>query len=258
MTKRRKDLSELGKWLPPDKLEAFQKNLLAWYQIHQRDLPWRRPENMTPYRILVSEIMLHQTQVQTVIPVYEKFLERFPTIGTLAKAPLEEIKAITDGLGYKVRGSWLKEIAEIIIEKYQGKIPQTLDALQKLPGIGRYTAGAILSFAFQHDAPIVDVNVERVLSRIFGVDKSGFQSPAKYQHLLWDLAHYVIPSQKGPIFNQALMDFGALICTARTPCCSVSPMRGICIYYRTHPQQLSIDQFFSKGPKNELLREGSA
>ena len=244
MPKRRKELGKIEKWLPPNKLEEFQKNLLTWYQVHQRDLPWRRPENMTPYRILVSEIMLHQTQVQTVIPVYEKFLERFPTIETLAKAPLEEIKAITDGLGYKVRGSWLKEIAEIIVEKNQGKIPQTLDELQKLPGVGRYTAGAIMSFAFQHDAPIVDVNVERVLSRVFGVNKSEFQSPTKYQYLMWELAHRVIPLQQGYVFNQAIMDFGALICIAISPRCSVCPMRTICIYYKTHPQQLSIDQFF--------------
>ncbi len=244
MSKRRKELGEIEKWLPPDKLESFQKNLLTWYQVHQRDLPWRRPENMTPYRILVSEIMLHQTQVQTVIPVYEKFLEQFPTIDTLAQAPLEEIKAITDGLGYKVRGHWLKEIAKNIVEKRQGKIPQTLDELQKLPGVGRYTAGAILSFAFQHDAPIVDVNVERVLSRVFGANKTEFQSPAKYQRLMWEFAHRVIPPQKGFIFNQAIMDFGALICIARSPRCSVCPLRLICIYYKTQPQQLSIDQFF--------------
>jgi A/G-specific adenine glycosylase len=243
--KRRKDIFDESKWLPPDRLATFQENLLAWYAIHQRDLPWRRPENMTPYRILVSEIMLHQTQVQTVIPVYERFLQQFPTIESLSSASLETIKAITDPLGYKVRGKWLKDIAEIIVNERQGKFPNTLEELQELPGIGRYTAGAIMSFAFQQDAPIVDTNVERVVSRVFGVRKSDFARPADYQKTIWELAHRVIPSQQGYIFNQALMDFGAIICIARAPRCSLSPMRDTCEYYKTHPKQLSLDRFIN-------------
>jgi len=241
--RRGKEIFDEQKWLPSDQLDAFQENLLAWYAVHQRDLPWRIPENMTPYRILVSEIMLHQTQVQTVIPVYQNFLKHFPTIETLANAPLEEIKTITDPLGYKVRGKWLKDIAEIIVKKWQGKFPDTLEALQELPGIGRYTAGAIMSFAFQQDAPIVDTNVERVVSRVFGVHKTDFSRHSDYQKTLWELAHRVIPSQKGHVFNQALMDFGAMICVARTPRCSLSPMRDVCIYYKNNPKQLSIDLF---------------
>ena len=244
MKKLGKEIVAIEKWLSEDNRKIFQKNLLEWYEQHQRDLPWRLPNNLTPYRVLVSEIMLHQTQVQTVIPIYEHFIKRFSTIEILANASLKEIKDITDPLGYKSRSNWLKEIAEIIVNERHGEFPKTLEELQKLPGVGRYTAGAIMSFAFQQDAPIVDTNVERVLSRICGVYKIDFPKPVKYQRVLWALAQYVIPLQTGYIFNQAIMDFGATLCIARNPRCSVCLMRIICCYYKSQPQQLSIDQFF--------------
>ncbi len=244
MKKLGNDIVVVEKWLSEANCKTFQNNLLEWYERHQRDLPWRHPNNLTPYRVLVSEIMLHQTQVQTVIPIYKQFILRFPTIEVLANATLNEIKEITDPLGYKTRGNWLKEIADKIVNERHGDFPKTLDELQQLPGIGRYTAGAIMSFAFQQDAPIVDTNVERVLSRICGVYKIDFPKPVKYQRVLWALAQYVIPLQTGYIFNQAIMDFGAMLCIARIPRCSVCPMRIICCFYKSQPQQLSIDQFF--------------
>ncbi|MHB1612498.1 MAG: HhH-GPD family protein [Sulfobacillus sp.] len=205
-------------------LMVFREEIILWYRKQGRDLPWRATQD--PYHIVVSEILLHQTTVRSVIPVYAAFLERFPTVQDCAEGPLEDIKAITDPLGYKIRGEWLYRIARYVMEHCQGRFPDTLDALMALPGVGRYTAGAVLSFAFGQDAPILDTNVNRLLGRYFGVnykDKS-----AEVQHRLWSLAEAVIPPGAGSEFNQALMDMGAMVCTARKPSCLLCPIAHNC------------------------------
>jgi A/G-specific adenine glycosylase len=210
--------------IEPKILATFQQELLAWYEREGRDLPWRKTED--PYAILVSEIMLQQTQVRTVIPYYHRFLEQYPTLEALAAAPLEEVKAITDPLGYKVRGERLKRIAETAVEYYGGTLPATEAELLALPGIGRYTAGAVRSFAFRHDAPILDTNVLRLVVRVFDPPREG--GGALLLRRLWALAEAIIPAGKGYLFNQALMDFGAQVCTARRPICLFCPLRPIC------------------------------
>ncbi len=218
--------------IEPGVLEFFQRELLAWYEAEGRDLPWRRTED--PYAILVSEIMLQQTQVRTVLPYYERFLERFPSLEALAAAPLDEVKAITDPLGYKVRGERLKRIAETAVERYGGALPDREEDLLALPGIGRYTAGAVRSFAFRQDAPILDTNVLRLLVRLFAPPTEG--GGAALLRRLWALAEAVIPSGKGYVFNQALMDFGAQVCTARRPICLFCPLRPICGRWEPRPE----------------------
>ncbi|CAB1128947.1 A/G-specific adenine glycosylase [Candidatus Hydrogenisulfobacillus filiaventi] len=211
----------------PGPLTLFRRELAAWYRRHGRDLPWRRTRD--PYAILVSEVLLHQTQVRTVIPVYEAFLARFPTLDALAGAPLAEVKAITDPLGYKVRGRWLWEIARAVTARHGGRIPDSWEELLALPGVGRYTAGAVRSFAFGLRSPILDTNVERVLGRYFEVPALGPGGRgAERRHHLWALAEAVLPEEGADQFNQALMDLGALICTARKPACLLCPVAGGC------------------------------
>lgn len=205
-------------------LSLFQQGILEWYRAFGRDLPWRHTRD--PYKILVSEILLHQTMVKTVEPVYRRFLDRFPDVFALARAPLAEVKEITDPLGYKVRGQWLWRIARMVVEEMDGQFPDTLEGLLALPGVGRYTAGAVLSFAFGHDAPILDTNVTRLVGRYFGVNDE--KPGADTRHRLWALAEAVIPAGLGPEFNQALMDMGALVCTARKPLCLYCPVRAGC------------------------------
>ncbi|MCY0877754.1 MAG: A/G-specific adenine glycosylase [Firmicutes bacterium] len=201
-------------------LDAFRHGVFDWYRVHGRALPWRMTRD--PYAIVVSEIMLHQTTVMTVVPVYNAFMQTFPTVEALHAAPLEAVKTITDPLGYKVRGRWLKEIAAVVVERWKGEWPQTVEELMTLPGVGRYTAGAILSFAFGVDAPILDTNVRRVVGRYFGLNYR--DTRAETEHRLWALAEAVVPPGQAVDFNQALMDFGAMVCTARKPACTVCPL----------------------------------
>ncbi|MBI3292377.1 MAG: A/G-specific adenine glycosylase [Elusimicrobia bacterium] len=228
--KRSHRLSQKG-FTPPipalGLLRKFQSRLLQWYDRYRRDLPWR--ETTDPYAILVSEIMLQQTQVDRVIPKYHEFLQRYPTVRHLAKAPLRQLKKVWYPLGYNDRPVRLREIAREVVTRYDGKIPNTAEGLLAMDGVGRYTAGAVLSFAYRQDAPILDTNVSRVLRRVFGVDGDPKRSPA--QKHLWHLAKVVIPKGKGYLFNQALMDFGALVCTARKPLCLLCPMNTFCKAY---------------------------
>ena len=203
---------------------AFQKRLLSWYATFQRDLPWRKTSD--PYKILVSEIMLQQTQVERVIPKYEEFLQKYPTLEALADAPVEDVKQTWYPLGYNIRPLRLHGIAREAVEKYGGKIPDDADALQSLKGVGRYTAGAVLSFAFGREAPILDTNVRRVLHRVF-VGR-GDAKAYRAQKDLWELSEALIPRGKAYDFNQALMDFGATMCTARKPLCLLCPMNDMC------------------------------
>ncbi len=214
--------------LSPSRKRTFQRRVLAWYALHGRDLPWRRTRD--PYAIVVSEIMLQQTQVRTVIPHYQRFLKRYPTVQALARARLAAVKRLTDPLGYKIRGSWLKAIATHVAEERAGYFPDTLEELQRLAGVGRSTAGAVMSFAFQRDAPILDTNVARLLGRYFGVRPED-------RRRLWLVARDVIPAGRAPVFNQALMDVGALLCVARAPRCARCPLERGCAWRgrRTSP-----------------------
>lgn len=212
--------------MPESPLYPFAPSpLLAWYRAHKRDLPWRRREE-DPYAVWVSEVMLQQTQVATVIPYYDRWLARFPTVQALAGAPLEGVLRIWEGLGYYARARNLHRAAGIVGEKHGGRIPDDPVSLASLPGIGRYTAGAILSIAFNQRAPIVDANVTRVLCRVFAI--WGDPKSSANQRRLWKLAESLIPEGKARDFNQALMEVGALICTPADPACERCPLLSSC------------------------------
>jgi len=205
----------------------FQRRLLRWYAGHRRDLPWRRTDD--PYHILVSEIMLQQTQVDRVIPKYREFLARYPTFESLARARPADIKRTWYPLGYNIRPVRLQGIARETLARYGGRLPDDDDALRGMPGIGRYTAGAILAFAYRHDAVLVDTNVRRVLGRVFlGRRRLG---RLRGQKAMWDLARALLPERRAYDYNQALMDFGATWCTARAPKCGHCTMKGLCASY---------------------------
>lgn len=207
-----------------ERLQLLRSQLVDWFLAEGRALPWR--DTRDPYAILVSEILLHQTTVATVTPVYQRFLARFPTVAVLAAAPVEEVKAITDPLGYKIRGSWLSTIARAVVEEHGGVMPDTLEGLMALPGVGRYTAGAILTFAFGKAAGILDTNVARVMSRLFMIAEN--PGGAERLHRLWALAEAVVPEHDPWRFNQGLMDLGATVCRARKPRCLTCPLAGFC------------------------------
>lgn len=209
-----------------DRRRVFVRRLLRWYGRHRRDLPWRKSRD--PYRVLVSEIMLQQTQVARVIPKYREFLRRYPTLRALARAPVREVREAWYPLGYNVRPVRLQAIARTAIRRHDGRLPRTAEELLAFKGIGRYTAGALLSFAYGQPAPILDTNVRRVLRRVFHRD-GGVPDRA-----LWTLAGALLPPRRAYDFNQALMDFGATVCTARTPGCPRCPLRTICTTY-PHP-----------------------
>jgi A/G-specific adenine glycosylase len=209
----------------PGLKRRFQTRLLKWYRRHGRDLPWRKTSD--PYEILVSEVMLQQTQVDRVVPKYHEFLERYPSFRHLAEAPVEEVRAAWYPLGYNVRPYRLHSIAREAVARYGGTLPRDPDALLSFKGIGRYTAGAVRSFAFNEDAPILDTNVIRVLHRVF----LGSGDPKAQKSRLWALSEALIPKGKGYDFNQAIMDFGAIVCTARNPYCLLCPMRDFCKSY---------------------------
>ena len=205
----------------------FQRALLGWYARHRRDLPWRRTDD--PYHILVSEIMLQQTQVDRVIPKYHEFLTRYPTIESLAAARTADVTRTWYPLGYNVRPVNLQGIARETLARYDGRLPDDARALRAMRGIGPYTAGAILSFAYRRDAALVDTNVRRVLGRVF-------LGPRRLRRLrgdraIWRLAETLLPPRKAYDHNQALMDFGATRCTARAPRCPRCPMRSFCASY---------------------------
>jgi A/G-specific adenine glycosylase len=218
------DMAKRKKTVDAKLRRRFQESLLTWYAANKRALPWRNTAD--PYHILVSEIMLQQTQVDRVIPKYEEFLKKYPTLEALANAPADEVRQTWYPLGYNVRPLRLHSIAREAVEKYGGKIPDDPEALQSLKGIGRYTAGAVLSFAFGRDAPILDTNVRRVLHRVFIGE--GDVKRYSLQKDLWELSEALIPAGKVYDFNQALMDFGASVCTARKPVCLVCPMQDFC------------------------------
>jgi A/G-specific adenine glycosylase len=215
---------------PPDR-RRFRQRLLAWYRRHGRDLPWRKTAD--PYHILVSEIMLQQTQVDRVLPKYAEWLEKYPSFGALAAAPEREVSETWRPLGYNIRPRRLQSIARETVAHYGGQLPSDEDTLLSFKGIGAYTAGAIRSFAFRERAAILDTNVARVLFRVF-VAKGDPKSHAMKRHL-WTLSETLVPSRHVFDFNQALMDFGALVCAARDPKCLICPMAKSCRAYPFTP-----------------------
>jgi len=210
--------------LDPEHVRRFQQRLIRWYGRHGRDLPWRRTRD--PYRILVSEIMLQQTQVERVIDYYDRFVRRYPTIETLAAAPAFEVREAWDGLGYYARARNLHRTARHVTAQHGGQLPADADRIRRLPGIGRYTAGAVLSFAYGQDTAILDTNAARVLTRVFGIRARG--SKSRLHSRLWKIAEAVTPSGRADRFNSAIMDLGATICRARTPECRRCPLKSIC------------------------------
>jgi A/G-specific adenine glycosylase len=213
----------------PDRstVRAFQRRLLAWYARHGRDLPWRRTRD--PYRVLVSEIMLQQTQVDRVLPKYHEFLGRYPTLDDLAQAEVAEVRRLWYPLGYNARPLRLHAIACEAIARYGGRLPEDLEGLRRLPGVGRYTAAAVLSFAYGRDAAVLDTNVRRVLGRVFLGRRRARRT--RGDKAFWDLAAALVPPGRGYDFNQALMDFGATWCSPRRPRCRPCPMRRFCASY---------------------------
>ena len=201
-----------------------EHQLLNWYGENARDLPWR--ETRDPYAIWVSEIMLQQTRVETVIPYYQRWLVEFPTLESLAEAEEDRVLKSWEGLGYYNRARNLQAAARIVVDQYQGSMPADKEALQDLPGIGPYTAGAILSIAFNERAPILDGNLRRVLTRLFNIN-SPLQTNDT-ENLLWEIAESLLPESDPGDFNQALMELGALVCLPKNPHCGKCPLAEVC------------------------------
>ncbi len=204
------------------------KRLLEYYDVYKRDLPWRRAAD--PYHIWVSEVMLQQTRVETVVPYYNRWIERFPTVARLADAPLDDVLKHWEGLGYYSRARNLHRAALVVRERHAGSLPQAADELRELPGFGEYTAGAVASIAFGESVPAVDGNVKRVLARIFDLPEPGAAE-------LRRLAQSLTPAERAGDFNQALMELGATVCTPRAPRCSACPVSSMCRAY-AHDTQL--------------------
>jgi A/G-specific adenine glycosylase len=205
----------------------FRRALLTWYGVHGRDLPWRRTSD--PYHILVSEVMLQQTQVDRVLPKYHEWLDKYPSLDALASAPEHEVAHAWRPLGYNIRPRRLHAIAREAVAHYGGELPSDAETLLSFKGIGAYTAGAIRSFAFGERAAILDTNVARVLYRVF-VSRGDAKAHAMRKHL-WAVSEALVPRKRVFDFNQALMDLGALVCVARNPRCLVCPMQKLCRTY---------------------------
>lgn len=219
----------------PKMQNLFSAKILEWYSQHQRTLPWRTDNS--PYRVLISEFMLQQTQVPRVIEKFKEFLQKFPTIQDLAKASKAEVIDAWSGLGYNRRALLLHKFAQDVCEKYRGKIPQTKEALQELPGMGPYTTGAILSFAYNLPEPAIDVNVRRIYLRFFQGKDQGLPMSKKEEQALYELAKQTIPDNNSAAFHNALMDFGSMVCTRNAPFCSTCPLQNNCQFFPLYKNQ---------------------
>jgi A/G-specific adenine glycosylase len=217
----------------PAWVEAVRARLVGWYVEARRELPWRRSRD--PYRILVSEMMLVQTTVAAVIPYFERFLAAFPDVRALAVASEAQVLKAWEGLGYYRRARQLHAAARQIVEDNGGIFPEDSEAIRNLPGVGRYVAGAILSFAFDQPEPIVEANSQRVLARVFAID--GELSLATTRERIWSAAGALVPSDGAGQFNQALIELGALVCTPREPSCLICPLSSLC-----HGRRLGIHE----------------
>lgn len=216
--------------LTPSNIKRFNAKILQWYQQHGRkDLPWQRRPN--GYRVWVSEIMLQQTQVSTVIEYYQRFMQQLPTVTALANAATDNVLHLWSGLGYYARARNLHKTAMIIQQRFQGRFPRDIETLQQLPGIGRSTAGAIVSLAFNQPATLLDGNVKRVLSRHFTVNGEPGKSATLKQ--LWQIAETLTPNTNNRAYNQAMMDLGAMLCTRSKPQCHHCPVHDSCLARQT-------------------------
>ncbi|HLY25338.1 MAG TPA: A/G-specific adenine glycosylase [Aggregatilineales bacterium] len=209
-------------------IQALQRDLLAWFALAAADLPWRRTHD--PYRIWLSEIMLQQTQVATVIPYYERFLDAFPTVEGLASTPLDRVLKLWEGLGYYSRARHLHQAAQKVVQDYGGQFPPSSAELLTLPGIGRYTAGAIASIAFGESAAVLDGNVMRVLSRLFDISEPVTETAVRND--LWALAEHLVPADRPGDYNQAVMELGREICKPRSPLCNQCPVAAHCLAFQ--------------------------
>jgi len=224
----------------------LQSQLLAWYYPNQRQLPWRGIRD--PYKVWISEVMLQQTQVKSVIPYYEKFLKVFPSFPALAKTKDDKLLKCWAGLGYYSRARNLRKAARVILTKHEGKFPETLEAVHALPGIGRYTASAILSICFGEPLAVLDGNVMRVLARAFKIHANINDGNVRRQ--LWQLAQDLLDSDNPGDFNQALMELGATVCTPRQPKCSECPWEKKCLAKKADVHE----QLPEKGKRQSLRR----
>lgn len=244
--------------------QSPQQKLIAWFAAHRRDLPWRATPR-DPYHVWLSEVMLQQTQVATVLPYYRRWLQRFPTLRDLASAPLEDVLKCWEGLGYYARARNFHRAAQAVMRDHGGQIPATVEGLLLLPGVGRYTAGAIASLAFNQHAPLLDANVKRVLSRVAALERAAgkwqfqlagwemgggnaHESPSLHalvsqskkqpsaDDMLWLIAEALLPAGQAGAFNEALMELGALICTPRAPKCDSCPIQHHCDAYAQRRQ----------------------
>lgn len=214
---------------------AFSEAMITWYQQHGRkDLPWQLDNS--PYHTWLSEVMLQQTQVKTVIPYYHAFTERFPDIHALANAAIDEVLHLWTGLGYYTRARNLHKCAGIVSLEFKGNFPNTVDELIALPGIGRSTAGAILSLSMNQAAPILDGNVKRVFCRFFCIE--GWSGETKTQTQLWTIADTLLPQTQTKAYNQSLMDLGAQVCKRSKPLCEICPLAPQCLSYKNKTQHL--------------------
>lgn len=226
--------------------EQFSKPLLLWFTLHGRkNLPWQHPR--TPYRVWISEIMLQQTQVQTVIPYFERFMQRFPNISDLALAHEDDVLSLWSGLGYYSRARNLHQTAKIILQHHQGIFPNDYTLLNELPGIGPSTAAAILSQAFNKPAAILDGNVKRVLTRFFRIQ--GHPEQTQVKKTLWELADSCMPQENCADYTQAIMDLGATCCTTKNPHCPNCPLQKNCLAFKHQEQYL----YPTKKLKNQYL-----
>lgn len=219
--------------------------LLKWFKKNQRDLPWRRTYD--PYQVWVSEIMLQQTQVKTVLPYFERWMKSLPTIESVAQADEGKILKLWEGLGYYSRARNLQKAAQIIVEEHGGKFPESHNDILKLPGIGPYTAGAIASIAFNQEKPIVDGNIIRLIARLKN-DARNTRDP-KVLKEYWQIAQEWIPKKEARNFNQAMMEFGALICTPKNPECSDCPLKSHCKALKRG----TVDRLPNRGPAQEKV-----
>jgi A/G-specific adenine glycosylase len=224
---------------------SFSRKVLHWFDSHGRhDLPWQ--ENSTPYRVWVSEIMLQQTQVATVIPYYKRFTKKFPTVKSLATAESDQVLHLWTGLGYYARARNLHKTAQIIQSVFEGSFPNSVADLIELPGIGRSTAGAIVALSMNVPATILDGNVKRVLTRNFAI--SGWPEQGKIKQQLWDIAENLTPKKRVKDYTQAIMDLGATVCTRSKPSCFSCPLNKNCIAFNDN----SISKFPGKKPRKTL------
>ncbi len=225
--------------------QSFASRVLRWYDVHGRKgLPWQ--EDITPYKVWLSEVMLQQTQVSTVKPYFEAFLKAFPDVQTLAAASEDEVLHLWSGLGYYSRARNLHRAAREVATRLNGEFPSTLEELISLPGIGRSTAGAIRSSAFQKRAAILDGNVKRVLARHFAVE--GWPGKSSVLKMLWALSEDVTPDKRSRAYTQAIMDLGALVCTRSSPNCADCPVQSSCLAY----SRQTMAQYPGKKPRKQL------